>query len=294
MGTPTSRDYKGVPGDNVQMASLPRDVSLLPTPNATDRKGSNTPIGRERDNRGHMITRHEGDANLPAIVALLPTPMTINSTSKKAQEERPTSGPHRGDPSYGLEDVVSLLPTPNAADSFAGDIDVSPEGIERQLRRGDPEGSLRNTTGSLAKEVKLLPTPNTLDDMPPKTREQIQAHRDKGLGGDRNLREYVLYELPAEAHAHVESRWGRYEPAIRRWENVLQRAAPEPVEPSGKDGAQRLSPAFTEFMMGLPAGWVTDTGISRKGQLHALGNGVVVQQCELALRILLQRMNNGI
>lgn len=34
--TPVARDYKGVPGDNVQMASLPREVMLLPTPRARE------------------------------------------------------------------------------------------------------------------------------------------------------------------------------------------------------------------------------------------------------------------
>lgn len=32
--TPVARDHLGLPGDNVQMASLPREISLLPTPSA--------------------------------------------------------------------------------------------------------------------------------------------------------------------------------------------------------------------------------------------------------------------
>jgi DNA (cytosine-5)-methyltransferase 1 len=40
-------------------------------------------------------------------------------------------------------------------------------------------------------------------------------------------------------------------------------------------------------MMGLPDGWVTDTGIPRVAQLKALGNGIVPQQMALALRLLL-------
>lgn len=40
--------------------------------------------------------------------------------------------------------------------------------------------------------------------------------------------------------------------------------------------------------MGLPDGWVTGVpGLSRNAQLKALGNGVVPQQAELALRLLL-------
>ena len=66
------------------------------------------------------------------------------------------------------------------------------------------------------------------------------------------------------------------------------REAPRPTEP-GRTG-ERLSPRFVEFLMGLPEGWVTDVpGLSRNAQLKALGNGVVPQQAEMALRLLLDR-----
>lgn len=48
----------------------------------------------------------------------------------------------------------------------------------------------------------------------------------------------------------------------------------------------RLNARFVEYMMGLPAGWVTDIGISRAQQLKILGNGVVPQQAYRALEIL--------
>ena len=87
--------------------------------------------------------------------------------------------------------------------------------------------------------------------------------------------------------------WGDYEPAIRRWEARLGRPAPRPTEPTGRNGGHRLSPAFTEWMMGLPAGWVTDPaiGISRNEQLKACGNGVVPQQATEALRDMLAAFN---
>ena len=83
--------------------------------------------------------------------------------------------------------------------------------------------------------------------------------------------------------------WGEYEPAIRRWEARLGRPAPRPTEPTGRDGGHRLSPRFTEWMMGLPDGWVTDPaiGISRNDQLKACGNGVVPAQAAAALRDML-------
>ncbi|MEU6925485.1 DNA cytosine methyltransferase [Streptomyces sp. NPDC046631] len=79
--------------------------------------------------------------------------------------------------------------------------------------------------------------------------------------------------------------WGRFGPAIRRWEHATGRRAPWAT-----DDRNRLSPAFVEWLMGLPAGHVTDVpGLSRNQQLHALGNGVVPQQAEAALRVLLAR-----
>jgi DNA (cytosine-5)-methyltransferase 1 len=80
-------------------------------------------------------------------------------------------------------------------------------------------------------------------------------------------------------------RWGAYELAIRQWEAVSGNPAPHPV-----DGRGRLAPAFVEWMMGLPAGWVTDVPtIPRAAQLKALGNGVVPQQGAAAFRALMDR-----
>ncbi|MFI6345187.1 hypothetical protein [Streptomyces sp. NPDC050560] len=79
-----------------------------------------------------------------------------------------------------------------------------------------------------------------------------------------------------------------YGPAVRRWETVLGRPAPEPTEP-GTKGNRRLSPAFVEWMMGADPGWVTgaDLDLSRSDQLKILGNGVVIHQATLAYRTLL-------
>ncbi len=78
--------------------------------------------------------------------------------------------------------------------------------------------------------------------------------------------------------------WGRYGPAVRRWE-ALTRPAPWAVDDRG-----RLSPSFVEWLMGVPEQHVTGVpGLSRRAQLHALGNGVVPAQAEYALRLLLHR-----
>ena len=82
------------------------------------------------------------------------------------------------------------------------------------------------------------------------------------------------------------SRWGDYLPAVERWEHVTRRFAPNPTT-TGNTGRAVLNPQFVEWMMGLPAGWVTDVpGISRTGQLHLLGNGVVPQQARAAWAVM--------
>jgi DNA (cytosine-5)-methyltransferase 1 len=81
--------------------------------------------------------------------------------------------------------------------------------------------------------------------------------------------------------------WAEYGPAIERWERVLGRRVPAPTV-LGLRGGLQLSPVFAEWLMGLPAGWVTGVpGLTRNQQLKLLGNGVVPQQCAAAVRHLL-------
>ena len=119
-----------------------------------------------------------------------------------------------------------------------------------------------------------------------------QADADAaGAGRRRQSRQDVEHDGPQPAHAGAPRGaaldWGDYEPAIRRWKRSLGRPAPSPTE-RGRNGQPRLSPVFVEWLMGLPAGWVTDVpGITRNEALKALGNGVVPQQAAAALRTLL-------
>lgn len=69
--------------------------------------------------------------------------------------------------------------------------------------------------------------------------------------------------------------WGKYAPAIERWAEVIDRPAPEPTDDKG-----RLNPELVEWMMGYPEGWTE--GVSRTGQLKALGNAIVPHQAAAA------------
>jgi hypothetical protein len=159
----------------------------------------------------------------------------------------------------------------------------------------------------------LMPTPNTMDHLPPRTPEKIAESKQRTPGGYANVRETVVNDLlptvttqdgkntggasqferntkPLNTQVLVGSEWGKFAPAIHRWEQVTGREAPSPTKPDGKDGQHRLSAEFTEWMMGLPEGWVTssDIGLTRNEALKACGNGVVPQQAVLALRSLLE------
>lgn len=77
-----------------------------------------------------------------------------------------------------------------------------------------------------------------------------------------------------------------YGPAIHRWTVITGRPAPAPTEP-GVRGNRRLTPAFVEWLMGLPEGWVTGLNLPRAQQLKILGNGVVTRQAVEGYRRLL-------
>lgn len=80
--------------------------------------------------------------------------------------------------------------------------------------------------------------------------------------------------------------WAQYAPAITYWERIIGRPAPDPTV-AGPRGGRRLNPRLTEWMMGLPDGWVTDVdGLTRNDMLRVLGNGVVPQQAAAAMRHL--------
>ncbi len=92
--------------------------------------------------------------------------------------------------------------------------------------------------------------------------------------------------VPA-GNGRADTEWAGYAPAIQRWERSIGRPAPAPTV-LGRRGGRQLSPLFVEWLMGLPAGWVTAVpGVRDRQQVKLLGNGVVPQQCAAAVRGLL-------
>ena len=205
---------------------------------------------------------------------------------------------------------LNVLPTPNTMDSLPP---RSGEARERQLYRGG-SNSRRQSSGNLREDIlDVLPTPMSRDykgDTSPHVRDgKVQTDTVERaifhsgevlLGTPRTSSANASTSRQVEAGApkarledQVHTNWGRFEPAIRRWEEILGRPAPAPTKPDGKEGAHRLSSAFTEWMMGVPEGWITAVGLTRNEELKACGNGVVPQQAELALRRLLEGISEG-
>lgn len=60
------------------------------------------------------------------------------------------------------------------------------------------------------------------------------------------------------------------------------------LHPRFPESKAATNPEFIEWIMGLPAGWVTQVpGLRRTQQIKALGNGVCPQQGAAALRNML-------
>jgi DNA (cytosine-5)-methyltransferase 1 len=241
-------------------------VALLPTATARDHKGHN----QRRDTSS-------------LTGALLPTPRATDGT-KGGPNQRGSSG------DLMLPSAVTLLPTPAVNDMGAG---KTVEGWDAWTARMKAAHGNGNGHGnSLHVEAMRLAKEGNQD-----AGQEPGEQRPVESGDPLRLMSpaAALAGGPGEADAGrsegygdgATSAWGKYAPAIARWETVLGRVAPAPTEPTGRDGAYRLSARAVEFLMGLDDGWVTGVGLTRNEQLKALGNGVVPQQASAALRHLL-------
>ncbi|MFF8468858.1 DNA cytosine methyltransferase [Streptomyces griseus] len=165
--------------------------------------------------------------------------------------------------------------------------DADPHHLGRHWRtrhqpetQGRPEPAHRSDTpsGTPARVLRLVSTPAARD-----WRSGASNLLERNA---RPLNEFVVNRLPYSG-SWISTDGIDYGPAIRRWEHITGRPAPCPTEP-GMRGNRRLSPFFTEWLMGLPAGWVTDVpDVPRKEQLRILGNGVIPRQAHHAYGQLL-------
>jgi DNA (cytosine-5)-methyltransferase 1 len=167
---------------------------------------------------------------------------------------------------------VQLLPTPIAGDGTKAS--SNPETNQRRIDKGQQPflTDIVQTTWRVTEEGNephLLPTPRAMTGGPDNT---AGKDRPSGHKGTTNLHGLVQDETTV---------WGKYASAIERWQNATGQAPPSPTV----DG--KLSPAFVEWMMGYPEGWIAN--LPRTAALKALGNAIVPLQAATAWRHLLER-----
>lgn len=224
----------------------------MPTPCARDGKGA----GHQTSSLPSLLQR------TPQLAQLLPTPRARDGKGVGRD-----TLPGLIQPWAAVRQ--SLLPTPRASDGAKG----SPA----------QRGSKKDLTLPSA-AVQLLPTP---------TAARYGRNKSPSAGAAIRLGLDAIGELVGPPHESSDAAadgpmWGRYQVAISRWEAIIGRQAPPPTQ-AGSTGSPVLAPPLVEWLMGLPAGWVTDSqlGLARTAALRVLGNGVVPQQAALALGILL-------
>ncbi|MEU6535879.1 DNA cytosine methyltransferase [Streptomyces sp. NPDC047000] len=155
------------------------------------------------------------------------------------------------------------------------------EPAPRRLAAADPQG-----VGEREPADQTLPLSGSRDArQEPGRRGGLAAADTEGDGREQGRPEPARQQGRPDTPVGGAPDWGTYAPAVARWETVVGRRAPGPVDALG-----RLNPPFVEWLMGLPPGHVTAVpDLSRTAQLKALGNGVVPLQATAALHLLLDR-----
>lgn len=201
----------------------------------------------------------------------------------------------------------SLLPTPVARDWKEGQQPHYRNGVKQVDNL--PRAIFQSGEITRFPDDNMLRTPSAIEGQGgSQSAEQKRENRNMIMLRDQvsDLAYAKGYKVPGVVEKFLQEReveqipevsFGKFEPAIRQWETITGRTPPQPTIPDGRDNAHRLSPRFTEWMMGLPDGWVTDVGLSRTAELKLCGNGVVPQQATLAINSMvseiIEEIKNG-
>lgn len=299
---------------------------LIPTPAARDAKGLN-----QRRNQENLPGAMELGTRLrsaPATV-FMPTPHASDGA------KGPSYSGHRVNLSGAVLGQASLLPTPTASDGMAERMrsGMWHAGSRRAMNLGiagrivtageskarDPESyGFRVDWGRFTPAVRRWETilGRPAPDPTQATRRlrvlagRLPARLRDGVWCARRIQATLLHGLDWPCRRRVIDRWaavgapGLIDPV---WRSIASRDPDDPVgctrlparsvldlwfrAAHTRVTVANLSPRLAEWMMGLPAGWVTDPAIWRNVpgnhrmlQLRALGNGVCPPQAERAVR----------
>lgn len=252
-------------------AGAPPALNHLPTPRCSDSNGAGA--------------HGSGGADLRTAI------LDLGITEKRDDHAIPSEG----GPSEVLQDMRERVLPEEIQREAGGQNEVPvPEHMWTEVRKqqgssssGQPQ--VEGQEGSSSHEVPGV----LINREAPHSPHRPEPSEQRSVEPDVPVRE-LSSETPLERGPRLSSeedsrnRFGKYAPAVRRWERVLGRPAPNPTE-LNRNGKPRLNAEFASFMMGLPEGWVTQVpGVTRAQQLKACGNGVVPQQAAAALRHLLE------
>ena len=268
-GTDAHRAARVKAGGDDLMTVVDRD--LFPTPSTSNAQGNQV------NNRGELL--------LPGVAEhMLPTPQVAD-----------VEGGHKTRSGARSNELLlpgwaeSMLPTPVVTDADSA--------RNRTANRAKPNPGHDGDT-LLDAVGELLPTPAASQHNDSEDAAQWQArhdlHASKAVGATRAglplpIAVQQTGDGPDDPTADGERfTWGKFRGAILRTTRVMGTLPPSPTKPDGKGGKRRLAARFVEWMMLLPAGWVTGVpGLTRREELKMLGNGVVPAQAAYATALLL-------
>lgn len=271
-------------------------TALLPTPLA-------------RDHRGTSAANRQGGLSLGDVARLFPTPKYNDGVMG-----RPRTKGRPIEKSTHLGTIVTLLPS---ATSVMFPTPVASDNTGARKTRPNGYKALKDMPLLLEKAgARLMPTPNTMDNLPVREGEALerQLRRGEGANASRratvgNLREDILLTVEPDryddANSKVDKReqapewqpfnineWGVYAEAVARWTITTGNLPPAPVQPN-RNGNPQLTAAFPAWLMGLPNGYLTnpELGLTRTDIIKMAGNGVVPQAALVAYTHIHQRVD---
>jgi len=237
--------------------STQSSLTLLPTPTCVDMGEGKTIDWWDKWTVAKKAQHGNGNGHGNSLAIEMLKLPTPVARDGKGRSPKRDRGP-------GLPDALAMLPSPRATDGVKGG--------------HGSKGDLMLPSAV----IQCLPTPTAADSV------------SSGAYGYQHAPTSITL---TDAVVRLPEQFGRYAEAIRHHADIVGSLPPEPLEHNPRSSNPQLNPAFVEWMMMLPPGWVTEFRsfdrkagegkISRANLLKLLGNGVVPAQAVAAYRQLL-------